>query len=107
MTPDQKSLLETVLWAAGLSSLGATARIITHNLPFKLAVGTLFLGVIVGVLVGVVVSKSELSVWVQYSLVSVAAIIGKEVTEMLVRVGGRITTKSDKIADKVIDKVID
>jgi hypothetical protein len=105
MTPEQQKLLETGLWAAGIGALGATARIISHKLPYKVAIGTLVLGVVVGVLVGVVLKGTGLADWIQNGAIAIASIAGKEVTEFVVRVSGKLRDKSSKVADKMIDKI--
>lgn len=105
MTPEQQKLLETGLWAAGIGALGATARIISHKLPYKVAIGTLVLGVVVGILVGVILKNSGLAEWMQNAAIAIASIAGKELTEFVVRVSGKLRDKSNKVADKMIDKI--
>jgi len=98
-------VLEAGLWAAGVSTLAAVARIISHKMAAKLALATLVLGVIVGVLVGVILADTGLSAWMKNAAIAVASIAGKELTEFVVRVSGKLRDKSDKVADKMIDKL--
>ena len=105
MTPGQQKLLETGLWAAGIGALGAAARIISHKLPYKVAIGTLVLGVVVGILVGVILRNSGLAEWMQNAAIAIASIAGKELTEFVVMVSGKLRDKSNKVADKMIDKI--
>ncbi len=105
MTPEQQKVLDTGLWAAGIGALGATARIISHKLSYKVSIGTLVLGVVVGILVGVILKNSGLAEWMQNAAIAIASIAGKELTEFVVMVSGKLRDKSNKVADKMIDKI--
>lgn len=105
ITPEQEAVITTILSSGALAATATTARIITRKLPFKTAMGTLILGVSVGVCVGSILSDTSLPHWVVNASVAIFSMTGKELTEFIIRIMERAESKSADVADKLIDKL--